>query len=126
MRIYGAIDKELDRAVPEGADINQRLSSLIDIRNRAGQEESNAGSLQSGIGRIAKLTGAGALPALGAYEGERTEGIPRAIAGGLIGTFTPAALTSPEVQILAARTAPKVVRALPKIGLGLSNAARKK
>src|SRR5262249_1268979 len=45
-QLYGAIDGELDRLVPGNAELNQRISSLIPVKQRAMREADQAGLFQ--------------------------------------------------------------------------------
>lgn len=102
-RVYGLLDAELDRTVPGAADINQRLSSLIPVSQRA-QAVSNAASLtQRAAHRVAAHTGALAASTVGGYEGYRQGGLPGAVAGGAAGLIIPEALSSPTAQLALAR-----------------------
>jgi len=104
-RVYHALDSEFDRAVPEGAALNQRISSLMPVAQRANAEDLNAGFLQRSIGRFKAHTGALAAPLLGAGEGYREHGLPGALVGGGLGLAGAEALSSPEVWMALARGA---------------------
>lgn len=104
-RVYHALDSEFDRAVPEGAALNQRISSLMPVAQRANAEDLNAGLLQRSIGRFKAHTGALAAPLLGAGEGYREGGVPGALIGGGLGLIGTEALSSPEVWMSLARGA---------------------
>ena len=65
---YGALDSELDRTVPEGADLNQRISSGISAAQRAEEKSLQAGLGQNLMHRVGAHTGAmtmgaGVIPA---------------------------------------------------------------
>lgn len=112
-KVYAAIDGELDRVAPEGADLNQRISSLIEVRNRADIEGRNAGVVQNVAHRVAAHTGAltGALG--GGYAGYRADGPEGAVIGALGGAVIPELLSSPTAQMAAARImgkAPSIIR----------------
>jgi hypothetical protein len=98
------LDKELDRTVPGALGLNQRISSLIPVAQRAESVSRNAPTLQRAAQRFGAHTGALTLGAAGAYEGKREGGIPGAIAGGLTGVLAPELIASPEGQIALART----------------------
>jgi hypothetical protein len=105
-RVYHALDDEFDRAVPEGADLNRRISTLLPVAQRANAAELNAGLAQRAIGRFKAHTGALALPiGLGSAEGYRHGGVPGAILGGTLGLIGTETLASPETWIAAARGA---------------------
>jgi hypothetical protein len=101
---YGALDKELDRTVPEAAGLNQRISSLIPVAHRAESVSRNAPALQRAAGRFGAHTGALTLGGVGAIEGRREGGLPGAIAGGITGVLAPELIASPEGQMLLARS----------------------
>ena len=122
---YGALDSELDRTVPEAAGLNQRISSLIPVAQRAESVSRNAPTLQRGLQRFGAHTGALTLGAAGAYEGRREGGLPGAIAGGLTGVLAPELIASPEGQIALARTLYKANGLRPLVG-GALQATRNK
>ena len=76
--IYGHLDQELDRVVPEGKNLNQRMSSLIEVRDAAEKKAREAGIAQRSFHRLAAHTGAMAIPGLIGY---REGGMPGALAG---------------------------------------------
>jgi hypothetical protein len=98
-KVYKALDEELDRAVPESAQLNQRISSLIPVAQRAESTERGAEIGQRLMHRVAAHTGA-LLPSLaGGYYGYEKGGPLGAAAG-----FTlPEVLASPSGQMLGAR-----------------------
>lgn len=106
-QVYGAIDGELDRIAPEGADINQKVSSLIEVRNAAERRMRDASTLQNVAHRVAAHTGALTGAAAGSYEGGEHYGVGGAIAGGAAGLVLPELIGSPEALALAARAAEK-------------------
>lgn len=123
-RVYAAIDGELDRVVPEGEDLNQKISSLIEVRNRADIESRNAGLVQNVAHRFAAHTGALTMGAAGGYEGYKQGGPEGAIIGGLAGVVGPELLANPTAQMLAARgmnVAPQIIR---PVAVPLANAAQ--
>ncbi len=112
-QMYGALDSQVDAAAPGTADLNQRISSLIPVANRAEASDLNAGAIQKALGRIARPTGALAGTITGGYEGYKHGGVTGAIAGGLTGLALPEMLSSPTSQMLAARA---MHGAFPKVG----------
>ena len=122
---YGALDSELDRTVPEAAGLNQRISSLIPVAQRAESISRNAPTLQRAIGRFGAHTGALTLGGVGAAGGYKEGGVPGAIAGGLTGVLAPELIASPEGQMAAARLMNSVRSLRPVVGAGLQ-ADRKK
>jgi hypothetical protein len=103
-RAYGALDSELDRTVPEAAGLNQRISSLTPVAQRAESISRNAPIAQRLVGRAAAHTGALTLGGMGAAGGYHEGGVPGAILGGLTGVLAPELVASPEGQMIAART----------------------
>jgi len=105
---YGAMADEFNRGVPGAEELNQRISSLIPVADRARLTGLNAGTGERVLARAGRPTG-GMFPILfGYHEG----GIPGALAaiGGTEG------LQSPEVKMLLAR-------GLFSGGRGLENSA---
>lgn len=100
---YGLLDKAGDLAVPEGAELNQRISSLLPVARRAESVSRNAPTLQRAFSRFGAHTGALTLGAMGGAEGYREGGVPGAIAGGVTGVIAPELIASPEGQMLLAR-----------------------
>lgn len=90
------LSQEFNRAVPEGASLNQRIQSLIPVAKRAELTDLNANTGQRMLGRIAKPTGALTSAAAGFAKG----GIP----GLIVGLGAPEVASSPSVQMLAARS----------------------
>jgi hypothetical protein len=116
---YGALDQELDRTVPQAAALNQRISSLIPVAQRAESVSRNAPTLQRGLQRFGAHTGALTLGAAGAYEGRREGGLPGAIAGGLTGVLAPELVASPEGQMAIARSLNRARALRPAVGAAL-------
>ena len=102
-RVYGLLDAELDRTVPGAAALNQRLSSLIPVKQRAGIVSNSASLPQRAAHRVAAHTGALIASGLGGAEGYRRGGVPGAIAGGAAGLVVPEMLSSPAAQMALAR-----------------------
>ncbi len=94
-RVYHELGQEFERAVPQAADLNQRISSLIPVAERGEAAERNASLSQRLMHRVGAHTGALAGSALGYHEA----GIPGAIAGLAI----PELLASPTAKMAAAR-----------------------
>ena len=117
-KVYGAMDKELDAVAPGSAEINQRISSLIPVRQRGELEDLNAGLGQRTLHRIAAHTGALTGAVFGAREGYERGGLPGALAGGITGVVIPELITSPTGEMAAARSLYRFPRRLPA-GLSL-------
>ena len=113
---YNALDQELDRTVPESAGLNQRISSLIPVAQRAESISRGAPTLQRAAQRFGAHTGALTLGGIGGYQGYREGGVPGAIAGGLTGVLAPELIASPEGQMTLARTLNKANGLRPLVG----------
>ena len=113
---YNALDQELDRTVPESAGLNQRISSLIPVAQRAESISRGAPTLQRAAQRFGAHTGALTLGGIGGYQGYREGGVPGAIAGGLTGVLAPELIASPEGQMVLARTLNKANGLRPLVG----------
>src|SRR5437773_1999689 len=104
---YGAMDQELDRAVPENKELNQRYSNLKTVIRGARQGELSAGIGERLIDRMKRPTGGLAsilgTGLIGAGEGGKLGGVPGAIAGGAAGALAPIVLSSPTVDMAIAR-----------------------
>jgi hypothetical protein len=128
-RTYRAMGDEFNRTVPEGAELNGRVSNLIPVAKRAASEELNAPTGQKVFHRVAAHTGALTLGAGLGMEGYREGGLPKALAYGGIGVLAPELIASPEGQMAIARSlnsnAPKrLVKALTGAGLTGSRQGR--
>lgn len=104
-KVYGALDGELDKAVPESADLNQQISSLIPAKTRAKLLSNSAPITQRVAGRLARPTGALVGAGAGGAFGYREGGTPGAVTGALTGLVAPEILSSPTTQMAAARAA---------------------
>ena len=113
---YNALDQELDRTVPESAGLNQRISSLIPVAQRAESISRGAPTLQRAAQRFGAHTGALTLGGIGGYQGYREGGVPGAIAGGLTGVLAPELIASPEGQMTLARALNKANGLRPLVG----------
>ena len=101
--VYGQLDSKLDSLVPGADSINQRISSLIPVKNRAASEAAGAPIAQRMLHRVAAHTGAMAGPVAGAAIGYKEGGAPGALAGGAAGAALQEGATSPAVQMAIAR-----------------------
>jgi hypothetical protein len=115
-QMYHALDSELDRTVPESAGLNQRISSLIPVSQRAESVSRGASVPQRVLGRFGAHTGALMGGTAGMLEGRREGGTPGAIVGGLTGVLAPELIASPEAQMIAARSLNKVGGLRPLVG----------
>lgn len=114
---YGLLDKGIDQAVPEGAELNQRISSLIPVARRAESVSRNPPAIQRALGRFGAHTGALTMGGLGAGAGYKEGGLPGAVAGGVTGVLAPELIASPEGQMAAARLLGKANTLRPATGL---------
>ena len=112
-KVYGAMDKELDAVAPGSSEVNQRISSLIPVRQRGELENLNAGLSQRALHRIAAHTGALTGAVFGAREGYERGGLPGALAGGITGVAIPELITSPAGEMMMARGLHSFPRRLP-------------
>jgi hypothetical protein len=92
---YNAMDQELDRVAPEGAALNQRISSGIPVARAAEMNALRPGLSARLASRAAARTGA----LTGAIYGGATHGLPGAVAGFVL----PELAGDPVVQAIAAR-----------------------
>lgn len=98
-QLYGAIDRQLDQMVPGHDEVNQKLSGLTRIKERAMMTMGQGGFVQSAMHRGTVHTGAMAGAILGAEKG----GTP----GGIAAYLAQETLARPEVKMwLARRLAP--------------------
>jgi len=95
-QVYRTIDNAIDTAIPEAAETNQRISSLIPVAQRAEDKQLQAGAAQRVMHRIAAHTGAGIGAAAGYQLGGPT--------GAAMGLIIPELLASTPVEMAAART----------------------
>lgn len=102
-QVYNALDKELDRTVPGADKINQRISSLIPVAQRAESQGRGAEMSQRIAHRLAAHTGSLAGTGMGSYFGYREGGPKGALIGGTVGLAVPELLASPTVQMMGAR-----------------------
>ena len=127
--VYHALDSEIDRALPGSSAINDRMTTMIPVAQRAAAKDLNAGILERTLGKIGRPTGALVGASAGAYEGGRQGGTPGAIVGGLAGLVAPEIVTNPTTLMMLGRgmNSPLLSKyAFPGL-VGLSaQAARKK
>lgn len=102
-QVYRALDQELDRAVPGSKELNQRISSLIPVAQRAESVTHGAGIPQRIAGRLTAHTGALAGSGIGGSLGYKEGGIPGAVIGAAAGLALPELLGSPGAQVFGAR-----------------------
>lgn len=123
-RLYGAIDKEIDKLVPGNDALNQTISSLIPVKSQAVRKSLQASTTQRVANRIAVHTGAAALGGVGSFFGEKAGGTSGAIVGGLAGLIAPEMASSPTARMAIARALYKSPEAqqylTPAARLGLS------
>jgi hypothetical protein len=102
-KVYHALDSEVDRTVPGTKEINQRLSSLFPVVERADVKDLGENALQRAFGRLGRPAGALLGAAAGGFHGYQQGGIPGMIKDGLIGGIAPDLIASPTSQMLIAR-----------------------
>lgn len=102
-KAYHQMGSEFNRIVPEGAELNGRISNLIPVAKRAESAELNAPTAQRIFHRVGAHTGALAGAVGGGYGGYREHGIPGAILGATLGVAAPEVIASPTGQMVLAR-----------------------
>lgn len=78
-RLYGELDQSLDRAAPGTKEINDVMSALATVRNRAAQRVDEAGIVQRAADRYKRPTG-GAVAGLTGYVTKGLPGMAAAVA----------------------------------------------
>lgn len=115
-KTYGALDSGIDNAAPGTSGLNNKISSLFPVAQRATATDLNANALQRVLGRFTRPTGALVGLSGGGYAGYKEGGIGGAVAGGAAGLVAPELIGSPTFQMGLARGfsngATPVVRAL--------------
>src|SRR5439155_15379189 len=101
--VYGALDSELDRTVPEAAELNDKMANLIPGKQRAVVESSKAGFTQRVLGRAKAHTGALVGAGIGATAGYKHGGVGDAVLYGAAGLIGPEIVAEPSVEMAAAR-----------------------
>ena len=117
-RAYGELNQELHYIVPESKDLDQRVSSLIPVVLQGKRIAAEAPTTQRALGRFAAHTGALTLGGIGGMQGYREGGVPGAIVGGLTGIVAPELVSSPEGQMMLARTLYRSGALRPIVGAG--------
>jgi hypothetical protein len=105
-KVYGTLAEEFHNAAPGTAELDQRISSLIPVAERAGAASRGASLTQNVLHKFKAPTGA----LTGAFAGgtagyEQGHSIPSALIGAGIGAVAPAVIASPELQMTLARSA---------------------
>ncbi len=113
---YGNINEQLHFISPETSSLDQRISSLIPAKLQGERVAAGAPLTQRIAGRFGAHTGALAGGLGGAFEGRREGGTPGMIAGGLAGLIAPELISSPEAQMVLARTLNKANGLRPLVG----------
>jgi len=125
-KVYGALDKELDQAIPGSEKLNQRISSLIPVAQRAESTGRGAELGQRIAGRLAAHTGALAGTGMGSYYGFQKGGPGGAVVGGALGLALPELLASPTGQMMAARSLNSPIPARVATGITAQALSRSK
>lgn len=117
-KVYGALDSEVDRTVPGAQQLNQRISSLIPVAERAESIDRGAGMTQRVAHRLQAHTGALTSAAAGGILGYREGGIRDALMGGTAGLLGPELIASPTAEMTAAKVlrSPRTLRLVRGIG----------
>lgn len=102
-KAYHGLSSEFDKAVPEAAGLNQRISSLIPVAKRGESAALNAPLAQRVLGRVGAHTGALAGAGIGGAAGYKEGGLPGAVIGGASGAILPELIASPGTGMMVAR-----------------------
>jgi hypothetical protein len=100
---YGSLADALHTAAPETEGLDQRISSLIPVANRAETTARAPGVLENTMNRFRAPTGALTGMFMGGAAGGASGGIPGAIAGAGAGALLPSVISSPTTQMILAR-----------------------
>lgn len=127
-KVYGALDAGIDAAVPESTQLNQKISSLLPVSQRAGAADLNAGVLQRSISKMARPTGALIGASAGGAAGYKEGGTEGALLGAGLGLVAPEILASPTTLMVGARgmASPVVQRGIIPFARGAALQAPKK
>ncbi len=102
---YGKVANEFHTAAPGTRQLDQRISSLIPVAERANRTTLGAGMVQNALNRFRTPTGAMVGMLGGGEAGYHEHGVPGAFVGAAMGAALPALIGSPEAQMFMARTA---------------------
>jgi hypothetical protein len=100
---YGNLADEFHAAAPGTADLDQRVSSLIPVANRAEIMSRAPGVAENTLNRFRAPTGALTGFVGGGMAGYHEGGVPGAIAGAGMGALLPSVISSPTTQMIMAR-----------------------
>ena len=113
---YGNLADEFHSAAPGTQELDQRISSLIPVANRAEITARSPGVLENTLNRFRVPTGALTGAVGGGAAGYHEGGLPGAVAGAGMGALLPSVISSPTTQMVIARGlydgVPKLVPAL--------------
>lgn len=101
--VYGNLADQFHSAAPGTEAIDQRISSLIPVVNRAERAARSAGITENVLNKFRTPTGALTGAIGGGGVGYERGGIPGALGGAAIGAIAPALIASPEAQMAIAR-----------------------
>lgn len=100
---YGSLADEFHAAAPGTQELDQRISSLIPVANRAEIAARAPGVLENTVNRFRVPTGALTGAVGGGIAGYHEGGLPGAAAGAGMGALLPSAIGSPTTQMILAR-----------------------
>lgn len=104
---YGNLADEFHASAPGTADLDQRVSSLIPVANRADIMSRSPGVMENTLNRFRVPTGAltGVIGggAAGGAAGYHEGGLPGAVVGAGMGALLPSMIASPTTQMIIAR-----------------------
>lgn len=104
---YGKLAEEFHSSAPGTKELDQRISSLIPVIDRADRMSRSPGMLESTLHRFRTPTGALIGATTGGAEGYREHGPIGALTGAALGAIAPAVIGNPATQMLMARGANK-------------------
>lgn len=101
---YGNLADEFHAAAPGTQELDQRMSSLIPVANRAEIMSRSPGVMENTLNRFRVPTGALAGAVGGGAAGYHEGGLPGAVAGAGMGALLPSLIGSPTTQMIMARS----------------------
>lgn len=125
---YGDLADEFHSAAPGTQELDQRISSLIPVANRAEIMSRSPGVMENTLNRFRAPTGA-LIGAVGGGEaGYHTGGVPGMLAGAGMGALLPSVISSPTAQMIMARGlydgVPKLIPAVTGAALQTDRSAQ--
>jgi hypothetical protein len=100
---YGNLADEFHASAPGTQNLDQRISSLIPVANRADIMSRAPGVMENTLNRFRVPTGALTGAVGGGAAGYHEGGLPGAVAGAGMGALLPSVISSPTTQMIMAR-----------------------